>query len=120
MFILSLSYVLATGVTIEEYEKRIEEFNIHGCWEWSNGVVLIHEFPSTPHEVCIGAIVKKINITSCSNADGTNSEIYSFGSTSKYQCHNVLLCLWHRINFYFLKERVTETVEKKPMHSFVR
>ncbi|RGB40684.1 hypothetical protein C1646_380576 [Rhizophagus diaphanus] len=77
---VTLPYVLATGITIEEYEKRTEEFNIHGCWEWSNGIVLIYEFPSAPHEVCIGAIVKEI-IRNCSNADGTNAEIYSFGST---------------------------------------
>ncbi|RIA80473.1 hypothetical protein C1645_745222 [Glomus cerebriforme] len=33
-----------------------------------------------PHEVGISAIVKQIN-RHCSNADGTNAEIYGFGST---------------------------------------
>ena len=75
--------MLAKGIAIEEYERRTEEFNIHGYWEWLDGDVLIYELPSMPHEVCIGAIVKQIN-RQCSNADGTNAEIISFGSTSKY------------------------------------
>jgi len=83
LFILSLPYVLAKGIDIEEYERRTEEFNIHGCWEWSNGEVLIYELPSKPHEVCIGEIVMRI-IRQCGNADGTDADIYSFGSTSKY------------------------------------
>ena len=83
MFILSLPYVLAKGIDIEEYERRTEEFNIHRCWEWSNGEVLIYELPSKPHEVCIGAIVKQI-FRQCGNADGTNAEIHGAGSTSKY------------------------------------
>jgi len=53
--------VLAKGITIEEYERHIEEFNIHRCWEWSNGEVLIYELPSILHEVGISAIVKQIN-----------------------------------------------------------
>ncbi|CAB4418824.1 unnamed protein product [Rhizophagus irregularis] len=72
---VTLPYVLAKGIDIEEYERRTEEFNIHGCWEWSNREVLIYELPSMPHEVCI---------------------------------------------VLFLLERVTETVEKKPMHRFVQ
>ena len=75
--------MLAKGIDIEEYERRTEEFNIHGCWEWSNGEVLIYELPSMPHEVGISAIVKLIN-RHCGNADGTNAEIYGFGATSKY------------------------------------
>ncbi|CAG8599992.1 13668_t:CDS:10 [Ambispora gerdemannii] len=77
---VALPYVLATGITIEEYEQRTEKFSIHGCWEWSNREVIIYEFPSTPHEVCIVAVVKMI-IKSCGNADGTNAEILGFGST---------------------------------------
>ena len=75
--------MLATGITLEDYEERVEKFNIHGCWEWSNGKVIIYELPSAPHEICIGAIVKEI-YKSCSNADRTDAEIYSCGSTSKY------------------------------------
>ncbi|CAG8639101.1 14508_t:CDS:10 [Cetraspora pellucida] len=77
---VALPYVLATGVTIEEYEQRTEKFSIHGCWEWREEKVIIYEFPSAPHEVCIGAIVKEI-IKRCSNIDGTNAEIISFGAT---------------------------------------
>ena len=83
MFILSLPHVLATGITLEDYEERVEKFNIHGCWEWSNWKVIIYEFPSEPHEVVIGIITKAI-IKSCVNADGTNAEIYSYGSTRKH------------------------------------
>ncbi|RHZ82173.1 hypothetical protein Glove_113g66 [Diversispora epigaea] len=77
---VTLPYVLATGIAIDEYEQRSEKFNIHGCWEWSNGEVLIYELPSMPHEVGISAIVKQIN-RQCGNADGTNAEIYGFGAT---------------------------------------
>ncbi|KAF0429712.1 hypothetical protein F8M41_005641 [Gigaspora margarita] len=77
---VALPYVLATGVTIEEYEQRTEKFSIHGCWEWREEKLIIYEFPSAPHEVCIGAIVKEIN-KRCSNVDGTNAEIISFGAT---------------------------------------
>ncbi|CAG8806606.1 5068_t:CDS:2, partial [Racocetra persica] len=36
------------------------EFSIRGCWEWREGKVIIYEFPSVPHEVCISAIVEEI------------------------------------------------------------
>ncbi|CAG8561370.1 938_t:CDS:2, partial [Diversispora eburnea] len=49
----SLPYELAVGVTLEEYERRSEEFNVRGCWEWINGKVIIYELSSEPHEVCI-------------------------------------------------------------------
>ncbi|CAG8696443.1 5455_t:CDS:2, partial [Acaulospora morrowiae] len=77
---VTLPYVLAKGIDIEEYEQRTERFSIHRCWEWSNGEVIIYEFPSKPHEVCIGKISKMI-IKSCGNADETNAEILSVGST---------------------------------------
>ncbi|CAI2196233.1 16240_t:CDS:2, partial [Funneliformis geosporum] len=77
---IRLPYVLATGIAIEEYEKCTKEFKIHGCWEWSDGKILIYEFPSMPHEVKISAIVKQIN-KKCGNADRTGAEIYGFGST---------------------------------------
>ncbi|CAG8640433.1 8412_t:CDS:2, partial [Ambispora gerdemannii] len=77
---IRLPYVLVKGIAIDDYEERVEKFNIHGCWEWLNGEVLIYELPSMPHEVCISAIVKQIN-RQCSNADGTNAEIHGAGST---------------------------------------
>ncbi|CAI2173914.1 16754_t:CDS:2, partial [Funneliformis geosporum] len=74
---VTLPYVLATGIAIEEYEKRTEEFKIHGCWEWSDGKVLIYEFPSMPHEVGIGAVTR-ILLHQCDAVAFTNAEIYSF------------------------------------------
>jgi hypothetical protein len=75
--------VLAKGIDIEEYERRTENFNIHRCWEWVEGKVVIYELPSMPHEVCIGAITSDI-IEGCIPVKRTNAKIYSFGSTSKY------------------------------------
>ncbi|CAG8625623.1 443_t:CDS:2 [Acaulospora morrowiae] len=77
---VTLPYVLAKGVAIDDYEERVEKFSIHRCWEWLNGEVLIYELSSMSHEVCIGAIVKQIN-KGCGNADETNAEIYGTGST---------------------------------------
>jgi hypothetical protein len=75
--------VLATNITIEDYEERTEKFNIHGCWEWSNGKVIIYEFPSAPHEVCIGRISYEIT-DACRNVMGTPAKIISHGCTRKY------------------------------------
>jgi len=85
LFKLSLPYVLATGIIIEDYEERVENFNIHGCWEWSEGKVIIYELPSAPHEICIGRISCEI-INACRNVLGTPAEICSLGATttSKY------------------------------------
>jgi len=80
---IRLPYVLAKGIDIEEYERRTENFNIRGCWEWVEGKVVIYGLPSMPHEVGISAIVKQIN-RQCGNADGTDAEILGFGATSKY------------------------------------
>ena len=75
--------MLATNITIEDYEERTEKFNIHGCWEWVEGKVVIYELPSMPLETGIGAIVEEI-MDACRPAKGTPSRIYSIGSTSKY------------------------------------
>ncbi|RIA83966.1 hypothetical protein C1645_832996 [Glomus cerebriforme] len=77
---ITLPYVLAKGIDIEEYERRTEEFNIHGCWEWSDGKIIIYEFPSMPHEAGISAIVEEI-MDACRPVKGTPSQIYSIGST---------------------------------------
>ncbi|CAG8594750.1 34590_t:CDS:2 [Gigaspora margarita] len=77
---VALPYVLATGVTIEEYEQRIEEFSVHGCWEWRERKVIIYELPSLPHEVCISAIVEEINVD-CSAARSTNAKVVGLGTT---------------------------------------
>ena len=83
MFILSLPYVLATGIIIEDYEERVEKFNIHGYWEWSEGKVIIYELPSMPHEVVIGAVTRML-MYQCHAVAFTNAEIDGFGGTSKY------------------------------------
>ncbi|CAG8701733.1 9732_t:CDS:2, partial [Funneliformis mosseae] len=77
---VTIPYVLAKGITLEDYEERVDKFKIHGCWEWSNGKVIIYELLSESHKVCIGLITKEI-IKSCINADGTDAEVYSYGST---------------------------------------
>ncbi|CAH1756293.1 9421_t:CDS:2 [Entrophospora sp. SA101] len=86
---IKLPYILVKDITIDKYEERADQFNVHGCWEWGaklekNGIVLgdvtIYELPSQAHEVCIGAIVK-LMMKQCSPADETDAEIYSFGAT---------------------------------------
>jgi len=56
-----LPYVLAEGVTLEEYEVRTEKFNICGLWEWSDGKVIIYELPSDIHEICKAEISARLN-----------------------------------------------------------
>lgn len=80
---IRLPYVLATNVTIEEYEQRTEKFNIHGCWECSDGKIIIYELPSIQHEVCISAVSEEI-LNACRYVRGTPAQIYGFGATSKY------------------------------------
>ncbi|CAG8514340.1 3023_t:CDS:2 [Acaulospora colombiana] len=48
---VTLPYVPAEEIDIEEYERRTENFNIYGCWEWVEGKIVIYEFSSMPHEV---------------------------------------------------------------------
>ncbi|CAG8802986.1 23047_t:CDS:2, partial [Dentiscutata erythropus] len=76
---VALPYVLATGITIEEYEQRTEKFSIRSCWEWREGKVIIYEFPSAPHEVCVSAITSEI-MNGCNNARRTNAVIIGFGT----------------------------------------
>ncbi|CAG8516896.1 10176_t:CDS:2 [Diversispora eburnea] len=52
---------LAVGVTLEEYERHSEKFNVRGCWEWINGKVIIYELPSEPYEVYIGTITRMLS-----------------------------------------------------------
>ncbi|CAG8632497.1 8615_t:CDS:2 [Diversispora eburnea] len=75
-----LPYVLVEGVTLEEYERRTDEFNVHGLWEWTNYKVSVYELPLKPHETCISAIIKYFN-KSCGDADDTNARIIGFGAT---------------------------------------
>ncbi|CAG8492829.1 2911_t:CDS:2 [Ambispora gerdemannii] len=54
----TLPYVLAEDVTLNEYEHRTDEFNVHGLWEWTN-----------------------YKVSGCSDVDDTDSRIMSCGST---------------------------------------
>ncbi|CAJ0634295.1 7687_t:CDS:2 [Entrophospora sp. SA101] len=72
-------YVLVEGVTLEEYERRGDFFNIHGLWEWSNGTVTIIEFPSTRHEICVSSITRVL-LYQCNAVAFTDAEIYGLGS----------------------------------------
>ena len=80
VFVSRLPYKLAMGVTLEEYERRSEQFDVHGCWEWANGDVMIYELPSEPHEIAISAISEEI-MDACRNVKWTPAQIFSLGST---------------------------------------
>ncbi|RHZ83685.1 hypothetical protein Glove_88g23 [Diversispora epigaea] len=65
---------------VEDYEECVEKFNIHGCWKWSEGKVIIYEFPFASHEIYIGRISYEITNV-CRNVMGTPAKIISFGCT---------------------------------------
>ncbi|CAG8464599.1 657_t:CDS:2, partial [Acaulospora morrowiae] len=69
-----LPYTLAVGVSLDEYERRSDKFNVRGYWEWIDYKVIIYELPSKPHETLIGAISTEI-IMSCSPVHGTDASI---------------------------------------------
>ncbi|RHZ89806.1 hypothetical protein Glove_9g247 [Diversispora epigaea] len=53
--------------------------NVHGCWEWCNGKVIIIELSSDPREICIGSISKAL-MYHCDSVIFTDAEIHSLGS----------------------------------------
>ncbi|CAG8608172.1 1999_t:CDS:2 [Diversispora eburnea] len=67
-------------ITLEDYEECVEEFNIHRCWEWSNGEVIIYELPSISHEVVIGAVTRML-LYQCNAVAFTDAEINSLSAT---------------------------------------
>ncbi|CAG8545430.1 6353_t:CDS:2, partial [Diversispora eburnea] len=71
---VTLPYVLAEGVSLDEFESRTDEFNAHGLWEWANFEVSVYELSLKPHEICIGAINKEFN-ECCRGANRTNATI---------------------------------------------
>jgi hypothetical protein len=79
--------VLVNDVSLGEYELRTDKFNIHGMWEWKDNKIMVYEFPSKPHETCIGAITKLIT-RSCNVVDYTNASILNLGATRKHQIIN--------------------------------
>ncbi|CAG8459114.1 17822_t:CDS:2 [Acaulospora morrowiae] len=82
------------GVTLEEYEERLDKFNICEYSEWINGDVIVYELPSKPHSVLIAAIT---------------SEIIK-------KCLLPYVCDIKRI-FVLLKELVPMILRKKGMHA---
>ncbi|CAG8441475.1 1448_t:CDS:10 [Diversispora eburnea] len=76
----TLPYVLAEGVTLDEYERRTDKFNVHGLWEWANYKVSVYEIPVKPRETCIGAITSEI-VEKCIPVKGTNAGIIKPRST---------------------------------------
>ncbi|CAG8706704.1 9504_t:CDS:2, partial [Funneliformis mosseae] len=73
-------YTLVEGVSLEEYERRGDVFNVHGFWEWFDGKVKVTECPSRPHEICISKIVCQL-MDACRDVTNTDAEIYNLGST---------------------------------------
>ncbi|CAI2175263.1 2874_t:CDS:2 [Funneliformis geosporum] len=78
---VTLPYKLAVGVTFDEFVRRSEESNAHGCWEWTNGDVMVYEWPSEPHEICIRTIYDEL-LKACISVIRTNARIYSLGSST--------------------------------------
>ncbi|RHZ82250.1 hypothetical protein Glove_110g117 [Diversispora epigaea] len=83
----TLPYMLAEGVTLNKYERRTDEFNIHGLWEWTNYKVLVYELPSEPHENCISVIITEIN-EKCNPVRRTDAKIIGFGATRTRADHS--------------------------------
>jgi len=75
-----LPYIIAEGITLEEYEERTDKFNIRCCWEWVEFKVIIYELPSEHHENFIGSISTAI-IMECSPVYETNASIGNQGAT---------------------------------------
>ncbi|CAG8457102.1 3440_t:CDS:2 [Diversispora eburnea] len=57
-------------------------FNVHGCWEWEDGKIIIFELPSDPHNICNAAIVAEV-INACQNILRTDARIYNLGSAQE-------------------------------------
>ena len=55
-----LPYVLKTNVSGEEYLRRTDFFNVHGCWEWEAGTVRVYEVPSAPHDAACRAVERSV------------------------------------------------------------
>ncbi|RHZ78308.1 hypothetical protein Glove_166g3 [Diversispora epigaea] len=74
-----LPYMIAEGITLEEYEERTDKFNVRGLWEWVDYNVIIYELPSKHHETFISSVTKEI-FKQCIAVDGTNARIGGLGA----------------------------------------
>ncbi|CAG8435774.1 6224_t:CDS:2 [Diversispora eburnea] len=77
---LKLLYVLAESVTLDEYERHTDKFNIHSLWKWKDYKVVIYELPLKPHETCIAAITLEM-VEKFFPVKGTNARIVGLGAT---------------------------------------
>src|SRR5437879_2402775 len=108
LLVSRLPYKLAVGVTLEEYEKHSDKFNIHGYWEWVNinGDVIIYELPSKHHhhETFIATITQEIT-WQCSPVCRTDGRIIGLGATHKYQFinHPSLMFVISNESLFFLR-----------------
>ena len=79
----SLPYKLAIDVSWEDYVEKTDKCNIHGWWEWENGVVRVIELSSLFHESGVDAVVRQIH-RATENVMRTNYDIIGLGTASKY------------------------------------
>ncbi|CAG8535034.1 11627_t:CDS:2, partial [Paraglomus brasilianum] len=77
----SLPYELAIDVSWEEYVEKTDKYNIHGWWEWENGVVRVIELSSLFHESGVDAVVRQIH-RATENVMRTNYDIIGLGTAS--------------------------------------
>ncbi|CAI2181134.1 15079_t:CDS:2, partial [Funneliformis geosporum] len=75
-----LPYVIAKEITLDEYEKRTDEFNVHGLWEWINYEIIIYELPLKHHETFVVSITSEI-LEKCHPVKRTNAAIGGLGAT---------------------------------------
>ncbi|CAG8619134.1 8176_t:CDS:2, partial [Diversispora eburnea] len=71
-YYIRLPYILAEGITLEEYEERTDKFNIRGLWEWVDYKVIIYEIPTKHHETFITSISTEI-MMQCALVRGTDA-----------------------------------------------
>ncbi|RIA87998.1 hypothetical protein C1645_826997 [Glomus cerebriforme] len=109
---VTLPYKLAIGVTLDEYERRVEKFDVHGYWEWTDGDVIIYELPSEPHEICIGAITEEL-MDVCRLVKRTNAQICSLGSTHSPHGSDGHDCPWPNLVIEVAYSETIDHVTKK-------
>ncbi|CAB4439724.1 unnamed protein product [Rhizophagus irregularis] len=74
-----LPYTLVKSVSLEEYELRVDKFNVHGCWDWKENKVIVYEWPSKVHETIIGELTYQI-LRQFDAIHGTPAHMSSMGA----------------------------------------
>ena len=83
MTVSRLPYTLVKNVNLEEYEHRVDKFNVHGCWNWTANKVIIYELSSKPHEAFIFEITQEIT-DKCRPVRGADAHVAGMGAVRKY------------------------------------